>query len=253
MPALGSSSSGIFLSQSVFLVSLNSICSYFSLPFSFMFIFKCSLRPIPVISGSVSSPHLFPPDYRWAFCFFSYQEFFKWFNYITSLIAKRCGLFLALRLWVCDWVGYMCIHRGPHRGHQKVPDPLKLDFQATVTHSTWILYEKYKSYLCLLMIEPFLQVLTFLISMLSYKKINKQTENSYCYHCSSNSLIPCGLAWFIWILVGSLIRPSFKSLIWQYPRGSCCWGFHSELLVCRECAIFDHFSVLFTPGQLHSF
>lgn len=46
MPVLGSSSSGIFLSQSVFLVSLNSICSYFSLPFSFMFIFKCSLRPI---------------------------------------------------------------------------------------------------------------------------------------------------------------------------------------------------------------
>lgn len=47
MPVLGSSSSGILLSQQlVFLMSLNSIRSYFSSPFSFMFIFKCSLRPI---------------------------------------------------------------------------------------------------------------------------------------------------------------------------------------------------------------
>lgn len=46
MSILGSSPSGIFLSQLVFLVSRNSICSYFSLPFSFMLIFKCSLIPI---------------------------------------------------------------------------------------------------------------------------------------------------------------------------------------------------------------
>lgn len=142
MSVLGSSSSGIFLSQLGFLVSRNSIWSYFSSPFSLMFIFKCSLMPI-----LLSFLGLFPPI---IFSLLIVGEFSAPFHIKNTgrislhcsldFFIKVCFVFSHVSVSMCP-CGDMCFRRGTQRGHQRHDNSPQDGFLATLSYLTWILWK----------------------------------------------------------------------------------------------------------------